>query len=302
MALFVHPENQKILWNIINGNPFIIRYFESQPQQEKEMWFKKSIEDFYSKIQGKEINPQELNNINKEALTSMIQSVHLQNPQFSAHNSSIPYQQQTEPQNTMTQHAINTPPVVKDNREEMFNKQFQMRQNEYDSMLQRKVPAEIDFREKQTDGNNQNINELLEREQREREKLMNSLQHSNKIHIDDKPNNIKLEPVDLEEPKSKKSVSWNNESKKDDVKELLEVQKSEMYSMRLHIIDLTKQLEEMNKRISEMENNKKQSNQQFDEKQPHNVTKYSNLEEKSIEKKENNENNEVLVEDVTDSE
>ena len=47
MALFVHPENQKILWNIINGNPFIIRYFESQPQQAKEMWFKQSIEDFY---------------------------------------------------------------------------------------------------------------------------------------------------------------------------------------------------------------------------------------------------------------
>ena len=299
MALFVHPENQKILWNIINGNPFIIRYFESQPQQAKEMWFKQSIADFYSKIQGKEINPQELNNINKEVLTSMIQSVHLQNPQFSAHNSSIPYQQQPEPQNTMSHHAINTPPVVKDNREEMFNKQFQMRQNEYDSMLQKKVPAEIDFREKQTDENNQNINELLEREQREREKLMNSLQHSNKIQIDDKPNNIKLEPVDLEEPKSKKSVSWNNDDKKDDVKELLEVQKSEMYSMRLHIIDLTKQIEEMNKRISELENNKKQSHQQFDEKQPHNVTKYSNLEEKPDEKKENNE---VLVEDVTDSE
>jgi len=300
MALFVHPENQKILWNIINGNPFIIRYFETQPQQAKEMWFKQSIEDFYSKIQGKEINPQELNNINKEVLTSMIQSVHLQNPQFSAHNSSIPYQQQPEPQNTMTHNAINTPPVVKDNREEMFNKQFQMRQNEYDSMLQKKVPAEIDFREKQTDENNQNINELLEREQREREKLMNSLQHSNKIQIDDKPNNIKLEPVDLEEPKSKKSVSWNNDDdKKDDVKKLLEVQKSEMYSMRLHIIDLTKQIEEMNKRISELENNKKQSHQQFDEKQPHNVTKYSNLEEKSSE---NKENNEVLVEDVTDSE
>lgn len=299
MALFVHPENQKILWNIINGNPFIIRYFESQPQQAKEMWFKQSIEDFYSKIQGKEINSQELNNINKEVLTSMIQSVHLQNPQFSAHNSTIPYQQQPEPQNTMIHHAINTPPVVKDNREEMFNTQFQMRQNEYDSMLQNKVPAEIDFREKQTDENNQNINELLEREQREREKLMNSLQHSNKIHIDDKSNNIKLEPVDLEESKDKKSVSWSNENKKDDVKELLVVQKSEMYSMRLHIIDLTKKIEEMNKRISELENNKKQSHQQFDEKQPHNVTKYSNLEEKSNEKKENNE---VLVEDVTDSE
>ena len=294
MALFVHPENQKILWNIINGNPFIIRYFESQPQQAKEMWFKQSIEDFYSKIQGKEINPQELNNINKEALTSMIQSVHLQNPQFSAHNSSIPYQQQ-EPQNTI--YNINTPHVIKDDKQEIFNKQFQMRQNEYDSMLQRKVPAEIDFREVSND-ENKDINELLERERREREELMRPMQQTNKINIQE-DNNIKLETVDLEEPKKKKSVSWNSESNISNMNELFEIQKSEMYSMRLHIIDLTKQLEEMGKRILNLEKSNEEDKKVNNDPPTHNISKYANLEENTTEKKEKNE---VLVEDVTDSE
>ena len=66
MSLFVHPENQKILWNIVSGNPFIIRYFEAKSPQAKEMWFKQSIEDFYTRLQGKQIDPNELNNLNKE--------------------------------------------------------------------------------------------------------------------------------------------------------------------------------------------------------------------------------------------
>ena len=307
MSLFVHPENQKIIWNIINGNPYIIRYFESKPHQAKETWFRKSIEDFYTRIQGKEIDPNDLNNLNKEVLTSMIQSVHLQNPQYTAHNSgqyipqngnmehpqyipqtssTNPYQQpQQEPTNTMTHsNAINTPAIVNDSKEDVFNKQFQMRQQEYDTMLQRKTPQDIDFRETSND-ENKNINELLEREKRDREELMKPIQQTNKLNIDSSNgNNIKLEAVELQEPKEKKSVSWNTESPKSNLDELFEVQKSEMYSMRLHIIEMTKQLEETTNRLSQVEillqkreiNNDSEKNQ---EKPQHHVSKYANLEE-----------------------
>jgi hypothetical protein len=295
MSLFVHPENQKIIWNIINGNPYIIRYFESKPQQEKEEWFRKSIEDFYTRIQGKEIDPNQLNILNKEVLTSMIQSVHLQNPQYTAHNSTPPVnipptqqpiQQPTHDSMNMMTYAntINTPTIVKDSKEDIFNKQFQMRQQEYDTMLQRKTPQEINFRETSND-ENKDINELLERERRDREELMKPIQQTNKLNIDpSNSNNIKLETVELQEPKEKKSVSWNTESPKSNLDELVEVQKSEMYSMRLHIIDMTKQLEETNKRLSRVEtllqkeetNNDSEKNQ---EKPQHHVSKYANLEE-----------------------
>lgn len=311
MALFVHPENQKILWNIISGNPFIIRYFEYKPSQAKELWFKQSIEDFYTRIQGKNIDPSELNNLNKEALTSMIQSVHLQNPQYTAHNSSqytsphenasitqqyIPTQ---EPMNTMTHaNTINTPEIIKDNKEDIFNKQFKMRQQEYDNMLQRNTPQEIDFRETSND-ENKDINELLEREKREREELLKPVQSTNKLSIDsNNSNNITLEAIELQEPKEKKTVSWHPEISNEKWNELFEVQKSEMYSMRLHIIELTKQLEETNMRLKNVE-------QLLEDKIPnvvrvteetkpqHHISKYANLEET---KEETNER--VLVEDV----
>ena len=294
MSLFVHPENQKIIWNIINGNPYIIRYFESKPQHAKEEWFRKSIEDFYTRIQGKEIDPNELNILNKEVLTSMIQSVHLQNPQYTAHNSTPPVnipptqqpiQQPTHDSMNMMTYAntINTPTIVKDSKEDIFNKQFQMRQQEYDTMLQRKTPQEINFRETSND-ENKDINELLERERRDREELMKPIQQTNKLNIDSSnSNNIKLETVELQEPKEKKSVSWNTESPKSNLDELVEVQKSEMYSMRLHIIDMTKQLEETNKRLSRVETllQKEETNNDSEKKQEkpqHHVSKYANLE------------------------
>lgn len=273
MSLFVHPENQKILWNIINGNPFIIRYFEARPQKEKEAWFRKSIEEFYTRIQDKEIDTQELNHLNKELLTNMIQSVHIQSPQFTAHNSSYIQPPDTssyqESQNTM--HAINTPPIIKDSKQEVFNTQFQTRQQEYDNMIHRKTPEEIDFREVSKD-ENKDINELLDRERRNREELMKPIQPVNKINIQE-TNNIKLEAVELEESKEKKNVSWDHGEKYENINELLEIQKSEMYSMRLHIIDLTNKFEEMKTHISRLETHKEEN------KQTYNISKYANLEE-----------------------
>jgi len=314
MSLFVHPENQKILWNIINGNPFIIRYFEAKPHQSKENWFKQSIEDFYTRLQGKNIDPNDLNNLNKEALTSMIQSVHIQNPQYTAHNSSqytsqAPQENQPiTPQypptqgtmNTMSySNTINTPELVKENKEDIFNKQFQTRQHEYDTILQRKIPQEIDFREKSSD-EHKDINELLERERRDREELMKPVQQTNKLSIGSTDsNNITLEAIELQESKEKKSVSWNTETSNENWVELFEVQKSEMYSMRLHIIELTNQLDKTNARLVEVEKHLQETtpnkNLEEEDKPQHHISKYANLEE--IKKDDT-----VLVEDVnTDS-
>lgn len=314
MALFVHPENQKILWNIINGNPFIIRYFESRPPQIKEAWFKQSIEEFYKKIQNRKIDPSELNNLNKEVLTSMIQDVHLNNPEYSAHNSSNiqtntnnthnqqwkqsqPYHyQQNNSYNTMNN--INTPPLTNESKEEIFNKQFQMRQHEYDNMFQRKVPTDINFRDTTVD-ENKDVNELLEREKREREELLKPIQQNNKINIQG-DNNITIEAVEIPEPKDKKSVTWSNDNKMGNMQELFEVQKSEMYSMRLHIIELTKQLDETNKRLSGLESQLQQTNNQITEKQPYVTSKYATLDENKTTdtSSHNTDTYEVLVETV----
>lgn len=300
MSLFVHPENQKILWNIVSGNPFIIRYFETKPPQAKEMWFKQSIQDFYTRLQGKQIDPNELNNLNKEALTGMIQSVHLQNPQYTSQTSSQPISRQESnthgTMNTMSYaDTINTPELVKENKGDIFNKQFQTRQHEYDTMLQRKIPQEIDFREKSSDEHT-DINELLDRERREREELMKPVQQTNKLNIDSTDNNITLEAIELQGPKEKKSVSWNTETSNEKWVEMFEVQKSEMYSMRLHIIELSKQLEETKTRLINMETQLQENiPNKIHEKDNHPISKSANLEEPI-----NNDtiNNEIGLEDT----
>ena len=70
-------------------------------------------------------------------------------------------------------------------------------------------------------------------------------------------------------------MSWNNEGNANNVAELLEVHKSEMYSMRLHIIDLTTKLEETNKRILQLES--LVENTDKNEPSSHNVSKYANF-------------------------
>ena len=250
MSLFIHPTNQNILWNIITGNPLVINYFNSRPTLNKEQWFKTAISDFYSNNKNRQLDKDELNNMNKELLAMMVHSIRNEN------NRSIG----TPSNDRLTSEPIiNTPPYVKENREENFNSQFQQRQHEYDEMVQRKVPTEIDFREKQDDTNIGNISELIEREKKEREKLLSSFPSENivnpipntRLHIDKtNDNNVSLETIEL---KDKKSVSWNNVDTPDNLSEIVAVHKSEMYSMRLHIIDITSQLDSMKLRISELE-------------------------------------------------
>jgi len=250
MSLFIHPTNQNILWNIITGNPLVINYFNSRPTLNKEQWFKTAISDFYSNNKNRQLDKDELNNMNKELLTMMVHSIRNENNRSSG--ALLNDRLASEP-------IINTPPYVKENRENAFNSQFQQRQQEYDEMVQRKVPTEIDFREKNDDNNIGNISELIEREKEERQKLLSSFPSENivnpipntRLHIDKtNDNNISIETIEVKE---KKSVSWNNVDIPDNLSEIVAVHKSEMYSMRLHIIDITSQLDSMKLRISELE-------------------------------------------------
>jgi hypothetical protein len=248
MSLFIHPTNQNILWNIITGNPLVINYFNSRPSLNKEQWFKTSISNFYSNNKNRHLDKDELNNMNKELLTLMVQSIRNQNIGDSGMNSIDPL---------TSENVINTPPFVKENREDNFNSQFQQRQQEYDAMVERKVPTEIDFRENNEDTSIQNMNELIEREQEERKKLLYSFPSENvvipnaKLQIDkSNKNNLTVETIEVKE---KKSVSWNNVDTTDNLSEIVAVHKSEMYSMRLHIIDITTQLDSMKMRMSELE-------------------------------------------------
>lgn len=215
MSLFVHPENQQLLWNIVNSNVYVNQFFESNPNVRKEEWFKQMIEFFYKKLDQKEINYDELNILNKDALTYMVQNIHNSSPTFS---SSIQY---IKPQYSENKNTIQTPPIPSNTREQEYTNDFKSREQEYASMIETKKPSEIDFSEKIDERPIQNMDELLKTQLKERESY---LQHYNVPPIDpnnnlnnnpqsikmDNSTNIIIEPDNLQHSNEKK-VSWKED-------------------------------------------------------------------------------------------
>ena len=72
MALYVNPENQKLLWNIINKHPKINEYFANKPIANKHHWFQTCIEYIYENIKYENLTIETLQLYNKETLKYMI--------------------------------------------------------------------------------------------------------------------------------------------------------------------------------------------------------------------------------------
>ena len=169
MSAFIHPENQKIIWNIVNTNQYVNTYFSTNKNISKEGWFRGIIEKFYLQCQDKNLSMSELNQLNKDTLSFMIQSIHntapvfQHNPVSNQHNYDMNPIQKTE---------ILTPPLVENTREQQSISAFKDRQQEYQNMMKKTVPQEIDFKESNTDEVIHNMDDLIKQHMKEREEQM----------------------------------------------------------------------------------------------------------------------------------
>jgi len=203
----VHPENQQLIWNIINNNPFVAQFFQSNSHMNKESWFKSTMEHFYHLHREKTIDKHELNQLNKEILTHMIQSLH-----NSASHQPLPTQvaptpvAPLQPQNDFGQHSYNsiqTPPIPENNKEQIYQNQFNEKKQDYSSMFDAKIPDNIDFSEKETDSAISNVDELIQQQINERNIHMNvhpkpAIDISQSIPLQHINENIQLTPTQPE--------------------------------------------------------------------------------------------------------
>lgn len=216
MALFVSRENQEMLWNVISNNTYIQQYFTNNDTEQKQNWFRKIVKQFYEKYENRSITVAELHHINKETINYMINNIREQQ------TFRTPTYQNPGPSYLQTNN-IYTPPVEVDTRRTDSNQQFDMRQKEYQSMLDKKAPAEIDFRENtQQDQAIGNMDELVQQHMNERKQELEHYKVSNSpqpptnslnpiLKIDNSSNNIQIE-VEQVDVHSKKSVSWKDEN------------------------------------------------------------------------------------------
>jgi uncharacterized protein YqgV (UPF0045/DUF77 family) len=215
MSLFVHPENQQLLWNIVNSNVYVNQFFVTNPTVKKEEWFKQMIEYFYKKLDQKEITYDELNVLNKDALTYMVQNIHTSSPAFSPSVRNI--EPQFQAPTSYPNNNIETPPIVANTREQQYTNDFKSREQEYTSMIEKKVPTDIDFSEKIDEEPIQNIDELLQQQMKERDSYLqqyngppiNPTNDVSPIKID-KTTNVILE-TDTLQPSNDKKVSWQED-------------------------------------------------------------------------------------------
>ena len=247
MSLLVHPENQRLIWDIINNNPFVVQFFQTNVNIKKEQWFKSIMEHFYNTYNGRTIDKAELNQINKEILTYMIQNLHtITTPTPPTID---------DPPNRM-QNTIDTPPIPENNREEMYKNQFLQKQQEYSALFDKKPPPEINFGETEKDVAISNMDELIQKQQAERDAYMNLhpmpaqgiLPSLNSSQSDNSNNNIKLVPDEPSTPTSHQ-ITTHNSTYNSQIIEMLNKQMSEIESLRGLIVDMSKQLVQTNQEL-----------------------------------------------------
>ena len=227
---YVHPENQKLLWNTIQKTPIFNNLGSRQTQ-----WFKSVIQHFYEEYPNAKLikTQQELQDINRATISFMVNSLKEQFVQPKQMQSPI-----HEPNNTSLPSTSGS-----NERVSYYNDQFNNRQKEYESMNSKPLPpSNTIVSEKISDEAITNMDELIRQqiEQRELElKMYDKSQMPNKIN-----NEIPVYSGNNEQTndKSKKSVSWKSEN-------IETIEKNEFEELKKMVFDLSETIHIMKERL-----------------------------------------------------
>jgi len=243
MSLFIHNKNQELLWGVINKTQLFQLVFAYSKNNEPEMWFKAHIQKYYQPIQNINLSIEDLNTCNHEIIAIMLnnlksfsENVGQQSPEQQQQQPNKPqYQyQQTQPQHqyqqTQQQYQQTQPqlPHSVENKQELYSRQFNERQKEYELMNAKPSPPVPDINDNIKDEAISNMDELIKLHMQQREAEMrqfatlpvapqptfeNSFRPTN-LKIAETNENIKLIPdaVISDADKPRKNVSWSDDN------------------------------------------------------------------------------------------
>ena len=172
MALYVHPENQQLLWGIINTNPHLTEIFAKYHPTQKAEWFKSIIETFYKQYEKTELTKNDVHKLNKDTLAYMIQLTHQIPPVNGSSANSSPIYEGNMP-------AAPRPQFVESAQQQLPSWQQPPKQQpqqtptpiQYAPLNDRR-PEPVDFRETVADEAISNMDELLQKHIQEREQTL----------------------------------------------------------------------------------------------------------------------------------
>jgi len=223
---------------------------------------------FYEKNKHNHIDLQELNRLNRETLSYMMSSIRervteppslpVPAPNLNPAPAPNPAPSLSQPPSTAFSREN-----IQHYRQEAFQSQFQERQKEYESLLEKKSPTEIDFREKEKDTAITNMDDLIKThiQQREEElkKLQMNVQPPVSVPIEPLTNEMEKKPVT--EPEKKK-VSWSSDAPvihdsihsiiniSSEMMERINMQFQEINTLRTVVLELTKDLKSLKQEVA----------------------------------------------------
>lgn len=225
MSLYIHQENQKLLWDSIHQYP-LFQNFSHQNPQIKEQWFRNIIEKFYEHNRFKSLTIKEVQQLNRETILYMIEDL----KQTSAPNvnyNAIDQSPMSYSSLPMENKDASRDAIMERKQNEIQSK-FTLRQQEYSSMLQNGPSFEIDFTEKsQDDSPIENMENLMQNVMKQREY---DLTETPKLQVIDLGNN------------EKKRVTFEENTKTStdslDMKDFIEKMNENIESLKQDILSL----------------------------------------------------------------
>ena len=189
MSQFVDIENQNLLWRMAHKIP----EFDNMRSKQRGLLFKQTIQQVYDSISKQELTREELQSYNRSVLSQLVKQLRTSPPPISKpplHQQSPPHSQpQSQPQ-----------PFV-ESKEELFQRQFQAKQHEYESMNAKpNMPDASElFKEKvDEDERIENMDELIKQYETQRQQDMQDVM----THIHPPPTTTPSEPTSSEHTSS----------------------------------------------------------------------------------------------------
>ena len=205
-----------------------------QMGENREQWFKERIQDTYDQNNGKQISVQELRQLNKETISSMISQL-----KTSKSNNSI---SSTPISDTTQGFSLNddktaTRNYMLEQKQDVLNNEFTNRQQEFESMMKPKSVTDIDFREKNDDDLPiENMEELLKTHRREREYDVELSLSTTKLDL--KKDDMKTMPKNVKWASEIESGPSNQYVEFDIFQEFVRNTRNEIQQMRTEISTL----------------------------------------------------------------
>jgi len=225
---------------------------------------------FYEKNKHNHIDLQELNRLNRETLSYMMSSIRERvteppslpvpapNPNLNPAPAPNPAPSLSQPPSTAFSREN-----IQHYRQEAFQSQFQERQKEYESLLEKKSPTKIDFREKEKDTAITNMDDLIKTHIQQREEELKKLQMNVQppVSVPTEPLTNEMEKKPVTEPEKKK-VSWSSDAPvihdsihsiiniSSEMMERINMQFQEINTLRTVVLELTKDLKSLKQEVS----------------------------------------------------